>query len=296
MKKINVVSIILKPTINDELKSVLVNLVRYLERRNKEVVLHLNLKNELASLLPSKTMKSVMFQDDKFIFSKSHLIITLGGDGTLIGVARKVTPKIPIFGINLGQLGFITEYSRSNFYDDLENVLKGKFEIIKKQLYKLQASKADKPLYFFNDVVFTKNDIARMFTLHLQIEGEHVYDLSGDGLIISTTVGSTAYSMAAGGPIVHPEVNAFVLTPICPHSLTNRPMVVPDTYLLKVELINRAESVTVTIDGQVAIDVSKDDFITISKDKKRNISFIKNPERTYFHTLKEKFVHGRRNN
>lgn len=293
--KIQNISLILKPTKLEEIIPAINNLIQWLHRRKKKVVLLDSEFESLNKLLPAKTMKIIQFKDQSFIYKKSDLLITLGGDGTLIGTSRKVSPRIPIFGINLGHLGFITEFSKSDYYDELEKVLLGKYEIIKKQLYRLRVCREKETLYyFFNDVVFTKNDIARMFSLSIEADDEHIYNLSGDGLIVSTTVGSTAYSMAAGGPIVHPDVKALILTPICPHSLTHRPMVVPDDCKIKVELLDKTEAVAITLDGQKAIKINVQDTIFIDRETRKYVSLIKNPSRTYFHTLKEKFVHGRR--
>lgn len=295
--KINNISIILKPSSFYDLPNLVTNLVRWLTRRKKNVYFLDTEFERFNSLIPSKTLKLFNFKDKDYVYQKSDLIISLGGDGTLIGVCRQASSKIPIFGVNLGRLGFITEFNKSDFYEKLTDVLSNKFETTKKQLYKLEVHQKDgerESGIFFNDAVFNKNDIARMFTLSLDANDEHVFNLTGDGLIISSTVGSTAYSLAAGGPIVHPEVKAFILTPICPHSLTHRPLVIPDSNLLQIQLIDNVKSVTITLDGQRAIPVSKDDTIIIKKLTPQTVSLIKNFDRTYFHTLKEKLVHGRR--
>ena len=131
-------------------------------------------------------------------------------------------------------------------------------------------------------------------SLSVSSENEHIYDLSGDGLIVSSTYGSTAYSLAAGGPIVHPEVRAMILTPICAHSLTHRPLVIPDSHTLQVKLIEKIDTVNITLDGQICVPIKHNSQVKITKESRRSVSIIKNNERTYFHTLKEKFVHGRR--
>jgi NAD+ kinase len=130
-------------------------------------------------------------------------------------------------------------------------------------------------IIFFNDAVFNKSHMARIFTLSVEINNNHAFNLSGDGLIISSTVGSTAYSLAAGGPIVHPEVKALVLTPICPHSLTHRPLVIPDNSLISIRLIDKEIDVSVTIDGQIAIHLKKNDLIEIQRNQRKTISLIK---------------------
>lgn len=291
------ISIILKPSNYDDLANLVSNLVRWLNKRDKDVIFLNKESKRFEKHIPPKILKLIRFEDESFVYKKSDLIISLGGDGTLLGVCRKVSPKVPVFGVNLGRLGFITEFSKSNFYEKLNIILMGKFKIHKQHMFKVEVTNKGKTLsksHFINDAVFSKNDIARMLTLSVEADHEHIYNLSGDGLIISSTVGSTAYSLAAGGAIVHPEVKAILLTPICPHSLTHRPLVISDHCKVKVQLIDNIDLATITIDGQKVIDITKTDTIEISKDNTKKISLILNDERSFFHTLKEKFVHGRR--
>jgi NAD+ kinase len=290
------IAIILKPSEFDDIGNLITNLCRWLHRRKVEITMLDREQERLKQVLNSKIYNSINFKDESFVYNKTDLIISLGGDGTLLGVYRAVNPKIPVFGVNLGRLGFITEFNKSDFYEKLNVVLAGKFKITKKALFSVTVNntKGEDKYYFINDVVFSKNDIARIISLSITAEGEHIYNLSGDGLIISSTLGSTAYSLAAGGPIVHPEVNAILMTPICPHSLTHRPLVVPDHFVVTLQLMGNTDHAHVTIDGQNVITIENFDTITITKEKSRMIKVIKNEEKTYFHTLKEKFVHGRR--
>lgn len=298
MNKFSKISIVLKPSIIDDLDNTITHLVRWFKRR--KISLHFQEKEaqRFKDNVNKKTYDQVLFESDHFIFKKSDLIISLGGDGTLIGVCRKTSLGIPIMGVNMGRLGFITEFSKIEFYEKLSSILANKFEINHQNVYTIKVFNSDNQLIkkakFFNDVVFSKNDIARMFTLSLHSDNQHVYNLTGDGLIISSTVGSTAYSLAAGGPLVHPGVKAIILTPICPHSLTHRPLVISDMTKLKVAIADNSDSVVLTIDGQEAIDLKPNQIVTISKNKSKNIKLIKNKDREYFLTLKEKLVHGRR--
>lgn len=294
---ISEISIILKPSKFEDLNNFITNLIRWLKRRNKNIYFLQTEIKRLERVLSKKSLQHINFVKPEYIFNKSHLIISIGGDGTLLGVCRNVSSKIPVFGINLGRLGFITEFNKNEFYESLNTILQDKFDHIKKSLFTLEVHKKNGKVIkgsFFNDAVFSKNDIARMFTVSVEAENQHIYNLSGDGLIISSTYGSTAYSLAAGGPIVHPEVKAIVLTPICAHSLTHRPMVIPDNYQLKINLIDRIKTVTITLDGQVTIDLDHSDTIILKKNPRKSVTLVKNIDRTYFHTLKEKFVHGRR--
>ena len=133
-----------------------------------------------------------------------------------------------------------------------------------------------------------------MLTLSVESEGEHIYNLAGDGLIISSSIGSTAYSLAAGGPIIHPLVNAITLTPICAHSLTHRPLVIPDHSNVVIRAAKSDESIKLTLDGQEQVTLGSNDIIKVTKIKTKIVRLVKNPTRTYFRTLKDKFTHGAR--
>lgn len=296
-KELNEIGIILKPSTFDDLPNLITNLVRWLSKREKTIFFLEAEKERFSKHVSSKILNQINFVTEKYIFAKVDLLLSLGGDGTFLGVCRNVSPRVPVFSVNLGRLGFITEFSKKDFYEELNTVLAGRYSCDKKHLFSLKLMQGKKEIrkeYFFNDAVFSKNDISRMFGLNVETDTEHIYDLSGDGLIISSTSGSTAYSLAAGGPIVHPDVKALLLTPICPHSLTYRPLVLPDTSILKISLLDKKDSAHITLDGQTYITLDKANYASISKEPRKTILVIKNSERTYFHTLKEKFVHGRR--
>jgi NAD+ kinase len=293
-KTLNTIGIILKPSKIDELSNTITNLTRWLVKRRKNIILLESEKVRLRPILKDSLFETILFVSEDSFFSQIDIVISFGGDGTLIGLSSRINSLIPIMGVNLGRLGFITEFSKSDFYERLNAVLAGKYEIETKCLYNVVITgSSNHSLYFLNDIVFTKNSISRIFSLNLEVNSEHVYDISGDGLIISTPIGSTAYSLAAGGPIIHPAVKALILTPICPHSLTHRPLVISEDAKIKVSLLDEETEIVLTIDGQQAIAIKKSDSILISKKNSKTISFIKNPERSYFQTLKEKFVHGR---
>lgn len=293
-KEIVNIGVVLKPSYMHDLENIVSNLHRWLKRRRKDIYFDINEQERFQKSLTPKLLKEVNFVERDFLYNKVDLLISMGGDGTLLGVCRKANSKIPIMGVNLGRLGFIAEFSKNDFYEKLSIVLAGKFQTMKKNLFSvsIDGKKGEKCL-FFNDIVFSKNDIARMFTISVEADREHIYDLSGDGLIISTTMGSTAYSLAAGGPIVHPQVSGLILTPVCPHSLTHRPLVIPEDSEITIKLLEDIESVILTMDGQNTIKLNKNNEVSIKKEKKY-ISLIKNVDKTYFHTLKEKFIHGRR--
>ena len=291
------VGITLKPNSTPEFYNILPNLCAWLLRRKKKVIFRLEDKERVQKFFKTKSIDSLEFWDPKAFYNEVNLMLSLGGDGTLIGVCRRIKANIPVLGINLGRLGFITEFNKNEYFDRLEDILDGKFEIVTKPLFYVAIMRKGKVHfkdYFFNDAVLAKNDIARMIYLRAELGSEHIYNISGDGIIISTPLGSTAYSMAAGGPIVQPEVKALVLTPICPHSLTNRPFVVSDTAPISLKILPPHHSVTLTLDGQVALNVDDQDIVVINGAKVKKVSLVKNSDRSYFETIREKFIFSKR--
>ncbi len=296
MKSINNVGITLKPHATNEFLSVLPHLCQWLHRRKKEIIFRQNDQERINKLLPKSERKFELLSEKKFLNSPD-IMISLGGDGTMIGVCRKISPKIPVLGINLGRLGFITPYSKNEFFDHLGPIIDGKFKTIKQPLYQVTVLRRGKIIFqqpFFNDAVVAKNEIARMIHLRVESNEEHIYNLAADGLIVSSTMGSTAYSLAAGGPLVHPEVSALILTPICPHSLTYRPLVIPPKSKISLKVLPPYNTVSLTLDGQVVFPIEEHDNILINNKPAKHVSLIENEARSFYETLKEKFVHGRR--
>lgn len=300
MKKqlpLNIVGITLKPNSTPEFYNILPNLCAWLIRRKRKVVFREEDKARVLKFFKSKNTDHLEFWKTKSFHQDVDIMLSLGGDGTLIGVCRRINSKIPVLGINLGRLGFITEFNKNEYFDRLGNILEGKYELTTQPLFHVCVMRKDKVHfkdYFFNDAVLAKNDIARMIYLRAELEKEHIYNIAGDGIIISTPLGSTAYSMAAGGPIVQPNVKALVLTPICPHSLIHRPFVIPDTAPIILKIMPPHHSVTLTLDGQVAINVDDQDIVVINSSKVKKVSLIKNPDRSYFETIREKFIFSKR--
>ena len=247
MKHENIL-VILRPSSIADFTNLLPNLHDWLKRRKKRLLF---LDHEVGRL--SKIFNRSKYQYEliqgKDVKSQADLIITLGGDGTLIGFSRFLaTPAIPIFGVNLGHLGFITEFTKKEFFEDLDNYFKNKFGSYTVSLFSATVYRNNKKIFselFFNDAVVSKPDISRLVSLDVKVNDEHVYDLQADGIIVSSPYGSTAYSLAAGGPIIHPTVKNMLLTPICPHSLTHRPMCIPDhsqIYLRPIDKKTKSES------------------------------------------------------
>lgn len=297
MAQLKNITIILKPKVTSEFESILPNLASWFHRR-KRTVRFLEKEKDRLNKLFKGDLKNLTFVEEKELHDNTDLIITMGGDGTLIGVGRSVKKSSPpIFGVNMGHLGFITEFSKVEFFDQLEETIKGNYKLTTLALYQVEVFRKGKSTFkgnFLNDLVINNNLISRMLTLSVESEGEHIYNLSGDGLIISSPIGSTAYSLAAGGPIINPKVNAITLTPICAHSLTHRPLVIPDDTSVTIKAAKPDEMIKLTLDGQQALVVTSQDTIKVSKKKNLSVRLIKNTDRTYFRTLKEKFTHGMR--
>lgn len=299
MKKspLKVIGITLKPNSTPEFYNLLPNLCAWLLRRKRQVVFRMEDQARVNKFFKNKNTSHHLYWESDDFHNKVDLMLSLGGDGTLIGVCRRINSKIPVLGINLGRLGFITEFNKNEYFDRLGDILEGKYEVTTKPLCHVSIIRKGKVHFkdfFFNDAVLAKNDIARMITLRAEMGNEHIYNIRGDGIIISTPMGSTAYSMAAGGPIVHPDVKGIILTPICPHSLIHRPFVIPDTAPIALKLLPPHHSVTLTLDGQVAINIDEQDVVKINSSRMKKVSLVKNAERQYFETVSEKFVSGKK--
>jgi NAD+ kinase len=229
------------------------------------------------------------------------LIIVLGGDGTLLSMATRIARSgrdIPILGVNFGSLGFLTEVRIDELYPTLESVVNGTAQYHDRTMLAADACRARETFdtrIVLNDVVFTKAALSRMIELSVSVDGVFVTKVKADGLIIASATGSTAYNLAAGGPIVHPDVDAFVLTPIAPHTLTNRPVVIPGTASVEIRpnVDGSADDIYVTYDGQSGYPLEKGDTIRVRKSDRR-LRLVKAPARGYFELLREKLKWGER--
>ena len=195
----------------------------------------------------------------------ADLVVVLGGDGTLLSVAREVRDRAPILGVNLGHLGFLTEVGRKELYPAMVSVLRGQFRLEERALLHVRMHR-DGGVHEYvvlNDAVITKSALSRMIRLRLRVDGSEVAVYRADGLMVSTPTGSTAYNLSAGGPIIHPDVRVAVITPICPHTLSLRPLVVPDSSALDIVLDTRHEEVFLTLDGQEGSSLSFGDRIEV---------------------------------
>ncbi len=227
----------------------------------------------------------------------ADLVIVLGGDGTLLSAARSIGAReIPLFPVNLGGLGFLTAITIDEIYPNLERAFRGEHRIGKRKLLHAELLRAEKPVASWealNDVVITKSAIARMIDLDAHVDHMFVCRYKADGLIIATPTGSTAYSLSAGGPIIFPSVGAICLTPICPHMLTNRPVIVPDTSTIRVICQAGDDSAFLTIDGQVGEPLQKGDQI-VCRSSPHTLMLIRPPRMLFFDVLREKLKWGER--
>ncbi len=223
-------------------------------------------------------------------------LIVLGGDGTLLGAARKMgIYGIPILGVNLGGLGFLTEISSEELYDTVELMIQDRLGIQERTMLEAKVNRDKREILNFsvlNDVVVNKRTLARIIDIEVFINNEFLTLFRADGLIISTPTGSTAYNLSAGGPIVYPTVDAFIITPICPFTLSNRPIIIPDSSNIELRLGKKSdESVVLTLDGQVGFNLQPEDRVIISKSP-YVIRLITPFKHSYFHILRTKLKWG----
>jgi len=221
------------------------------------------------------------------IAAASDLVVVLGGDGTLLSVAHHAARAgVPVMGVNLGRLGFLTEIPVSEVVQILDRFLAGEAGLISPR-WLLEGRTGEDVSYSLNDLVVTKGAMARMIELAIAIDGKDVATLKADGLIVSTPTGSTAYSLSAGGPILHPQIPAIVLTPICPHTLSFRPLAVPATSSIAVRLLTGGEEVHLTFDGQRGGAFVRDDVVEVRK-APFELQLVTSPRRSYYDLVKEK--------
>jgi NAD+ kinase len=227
--------------------------------------------------------------------SLANLLIVLGGDGTVLAAARVAAPPgVPILPVNLGGLGFLTSVTLDELYPALEHLLEGRHRISERVMLSAELVRSGQVLEHqraLNDVVINKGALARMVGLDLHIDDAYVCQYRADGLIVSTPTGSTAYSLSAGGPIVYPTVDAFVITPICPHTLSDRPLVVPDTVKIEVEFEGSEEPVYLTVDGQIGIELKGGDRVRVTKAPEK-LKLVRALRKTYYELLRNKLKWG----
>lgn len=226
-----------------------------------------------------------------------EFVVVLGGDGTMLAAARAVAQAgIPIMGVNLGSMGFLTEIPLDELYPTMEALVEGRCQVEARSMLHCHLLRgAERVVHYdaMNDAVVAKSAIARMIEFEVSIEGIFVASYKADGIIVSTPTGSTAYSLAAGGPILAPNVDAFVITPISPHALTHRPLVVKDTTEISILIKSVEEEAYLTVDGQVGLPVKDGDHVTCRRSA-RQVRLLRLAKRSYFDVLRTKLKWGQR--
>jgi NAD+ kinase len=222
------------------------------------------------------------------------LIVVLGGDGTLLSVARAQEGDAPILGVNLGSLGFLTEIGASELYLSLNEILAGRFETEGRTLLDVEVENSSGAVASYralNDVVITKSALSRIIDIRVEVDGRLLARYRSDGLILSTPSGSTAYNLSAGGPIAYPLLPIVIVTPICPHTLNHRPLVVPDTSRIAVRLDTRSEKIFLTLDGQEGVNLEYGDRVRVCGSPKK-VRLVRISGRSFYDSLRGKLRWG----
>lgn len=230
------------------------------------------------------------------IASEAEALVVLGGDGTLLAASQLAAPRgIPVLGVNFGSLGFLTDVTLRELYPALEGLLAGQHRYEERRMLRagvLRPGQPDASHDVLNDVVLTKTALSRIIEMEVSIDGLFVSAFRADGLIVSSPTGSTAYNLAAGGPILHPGLPAVVVTPICPHMLSNRPLVVGDEARIEIRLREAQESlVHLTLDGQQGFSLGSDDVVTVTRSPLA-LRLVRAPTRDYYQVLRTKLKWG----
>lgn len=226
-----------------------------------------------------------------------HLLVVLGGDGTLLSAVRALNGcEVPVLGVNLGRLGFLTEVALAELYPVLERALAGELQVSPRTMLTCSVERSGHTVatyHVLNDVVLNKGALARISDFSVRVDGRRVSTYRSDGFIVATPTGSTAYSLSAGGPIVSPDLAAFVLTPICPHTLTHRPILVPDSAVVDLCLEFKNGEVYLTLDGQQGLELAEGDVVRVVRAERR-VLLVRPPERDFFQVLRTKLHWGGR--
>jgi len=282
IKKIGIVANIEKEKIADHVRS----LKKWLEERGVKVFL----ENEISG----KTALDGGLKWDE-LARKSELVVVLGGDGTMLRTARCLTGyKVPILGINMGSFGYLTEVNLNEIHSTLKLIISGKLVTEKRMMLDVSIKHGKTVTNVgsvLNDAVINRGDLSRMNELELEVNGRYLTTYKGDGLIVSTPTGSTAYSLSAGGPIVFPGKDLIIINPICPHTLTNRPIIFSEDSSMKITLWSKDKGAMLTLDGQEAYRIKSGDVVTVKRSRHATM-LVLSPYRSYGEILRSKLGWG----
>lgn len=268
----------------------------------------LQLGSEVAKWLKDRGATCYVFKQQKPLpgcqvlrthqaINKLSLVVVLGGDGTYLHAARWVNGRrIPLLGVNLGSLGFLTEIRAADTYRVLEGLMEGRMALKSRACLSVRVwrgRQVREEHTALNDLVIERGALSQLLKLHLSSEDQPIASLKADGLIVASPTGSTAYNLAAGGPVLHPEVRGIVVTPICPHSLTSRPVLLPDDRKLWIRVEGDGRRGTLSIDGAQIGEVTSKDRVEIMRSEKDHLT-VKDPEHNYFELLRDKLRFGQR--
>jgi NAD+ kinase len=286
------IGVVVKPHQPDALDT-LCSLTQWLSARDIKLVGGGSIDREG---IAHKTGCAVDTVADEELAKNADLILVLGGDGTMIATARTIGDvEVPVIGVNYGGLGYLAEFRIEEMFAALELILAGNYELESRLMLEVELRRGDEIITHnrvLNDVVVNKSALARIIEIETYLNDQFLNSFRADGLIVSTPTGSTAYNLSAGGPIIYPSMNAVVITPICPFTLSNRPIVVPDDSEIEVRLMTKNEDVALTLDGQVGFPLQVGDRLAIRKSE-TTFNLVQPTNRNYFDVLRDKLKWGR---
>src|SRR6266446_6596187 len=286
------IGVVVKPHQPDALET-LCRLTEWLNDKSIQLVGTAEIKHEE---IEHKTGCPVAVVKEEELAAGVDLILVLGGDGTMIATARMIgDAEVPVIGVNYGGLGYLAEFPIEELFAALEAILAGQYRVERRVMLSVELRRGDELVNknrVLNDVVMNKSALARIIEIETHLNDQFVNSFRADGLIVSTPTGSTAYNLSAGGPVIYPSMNAIVITPICPFTLSNRPIVVPDDSFIEVRLKTRNEEVALTLDGQVGCPLQAGDKIVIRKSR-TTFNLVQPASRNYFDLLRDKLRWGR---
>lgn len=286
------VGVVVKPA-QPEALQMLCELVVWLKDRDLTLVGEPNIERER---IEAETNCAIEIEDSERLSERVDLFVVLGGDGTMIRAARLVGKHdVPVLGINYGSLGYLAEFRTDELFPALESILAGDYRLDERVMLDVEVIHDDEQRVrgrVLNDVVINKSALARIIEIEARLNNQFVNAFRADGLIVSTPTGSTAYNLSAGGPVVYPSMEAIVITPICPFTLSNRPLVVPDSASIELCIKTQKEEVAITLDGQTGFPLEVGDRVLIKKSS-TTFKIVQPVNRNYFEVLRDKLCWGK---